>query len=71
MQRRPTVGPGSQKAPFRERLPGTISKLGKGKVLQRGPNGRWRGRAGGSGNGSGSGTGTGPSRGMISGSERS
>jgi hypothetical protein len=33
MQRRPTVGPGSQKAPFRERLPGTISKLGKGRVL--------------------------------------
>ena len=35
MQRRPTVGPGSQKAPFRERLPGTISKLGKGTALQR------------------------------------
>ena len=35
MQRRPTVGPGSQKAPFRERLPGTISKLGKGAALQR------------------------------------
>ena len=37
MQRRPTVGPGSQKAPFRERLPGTISKLGKGTALQRWP----------------------------------
>ena len=35
MQRRPTVGPGSQKAPFRERLPGTISKLGEGAALQR------------------------------------
>ena len=35
MQRRPTVGPGSQKAPFRVRLPGTISKLGKGTALQR------------------------------------
>ena len=35
MQRRPTVGPGFQKAPFRERLPGTISKLGKGTALQR------------------------------------
>ena len=35
MQRRPTVGPGSQKAPFRERLPGAISKLGKGTALQR------------------------------------
>ena len=35
MQRRLTVGPGSQKAPFRERLPGTISKLGKGTALQR------------------------------------
>ena len=34
MQRRPTVGPGSQKAPFRERLPGAISKLGKGTALQ-------------------------------------
>ena len=39
MQRRPTVGPGSQKSPFRERLLGTISKLGKGTALQRGPNG--------------------------------
>ena len=35
MQRRPTVGPGSQWAPFQERLPGTISKLGKGTALQR------------------------------------
>ena len=35
MQRRPTVGPGSQKAPFRERLPGAISKLGKGTASQR------------------------------------
>ena len=35
MQRRPTVGPGSQWVPFRERLPGTISKLGKGTALQR------------------------------------
>ena len=35
MQHRPTVGPGSQKAPFRERLPGTISKLGKGAALPR------------------------------------
>ena len=35
MQRRPTVGPGSQKAPFRERLLGAISKLGKGAALQR------------------------------------
>ena len=34
MQRRPTVGTGSQKAPFRERLPGAISKLGKGTALQ-------------------------------------
>ena len=33
MQRRPTVGPGSQKAPFRERLPGAISKLGTGTAL--------------------------------------
>ena len=33
MQRRPTVGPGSQKAPFRERLPRAISKLGKGTAL--------------------------------------
>ena len=43
MQRRPTVGPGSQKAPFRERLPGAIYKLGKGTALQRRPNGGWRG----------------------------
>jgi len=35
MQRRPTVGPGSQKDPFREQLPGTISKLGKGTAFQR------------------------------------
>ena len=38
MQRRPTVGPGSQWTPFREWLPGTISKLGKGTTLQRGQN---------------------------------
>ena len=38
MQRRPTVGPGSQWTPFREWLPGTISKLGKGATLQRGQN---------------------------------
>ena len=44
MQRRPTVGPGSQKAPFRERLPGTISKLGKGTALERRQTwGWWRG----------------------------
>ena len=36
MQRRPTVGPGSQWTPFRRWLPGTISKLGKGATLQRG-----------------------------------
>ena len=36
MERRRTVGPGSQKAPFRERLPGTTSKLGKGTAWQRG-----------------------------------
>ena len=35
MQRRPTVGPGSQKAPLRERLPGTISKLGKGTPIEK------------------------------------
>ena len=40
MQRRPTVGPGSQKAPLRERLPGTISKLGKGR---QGKGGQMRG----------------------------
>ena len=34
--------------PFRERLPGTISKLGKGTAVQRGPNGR---RSGGEGSG--------------------
>ena len=39
MQRRPTVGPGSQKGPFRERLPGTISKQGKGTALQGGKHG--------------------------------
>ena len=44
MQRRPTVGPGSQWTPFRECLPGVISKLGKGTALQRGPNGGWTGR---------------------------
>ena len=38
MQRRPTVGPGSQWTPFRWCLPGTISKLGKGATLQRGQN---------------------------------
>ena len=38
MQRRPTVGPGSQWTPFRECLPGTISKLGKGATVQRGQN---------------------------------
>ena len=36
MQRRPTVGPGSQWTPFRRCLPGAISKLGKGATLQRG-----------------------------------
>ena len=44
MQRRPTVGPGSQKAPFRERLPGAISKLGKGTALYRRQT--WGGRGG-------------------------
>ena len=44
MQRRPTVGPGSQWTPFRWWLPGTISKLGKGATLQRRQT--WGGRGG-------------------------
>ena len=78
MQHRPTVGPGSQWTPFRECLPGAISKLGKGATLQRGQTwgggggGVWGGRMGmgGSGNGkarvggSGDGKGNGPGRGF-------
>ena len=45
MQRRPTVGPGSQWTPFRRWLPGAISKLGKGATLQRGQT--WEGEGGG------------------------
>ena len=47
MQRRPTVGPGSQWTHFRECIPGAISKLGKGATLQRGQTWEWEEVSGG------------------------
>ena len=61
MQRRSIVGPGSQKPPFRERLPGAISRLGKGTALQ-------RGRMGGGGVGGGGAKGVGRGGGIGGGS---
>ena len=72
MQRRPTVGPGSQWTPFRRCLPGANSKLGKGATLQRGQTWEGEGGAGGglmgvggSGNGKAMACGSGGGKGMA------